>query len=246
MLVVGNWKAYVETRAKARLLASGARRLAGRGHEIVVAPSSPYLGLLVPSRRPGSRSLKYAVQDLSATEGGAATGEVSAAQLAGLGISYAILGHSERRAAGESDAQVAEKVARAHAKGIVPIICVGETERDPEALYLRAVRAQVASAMAGLGPKERLTTVLAYEPVWAIGRGAEAIGPTDLAEMVAYIRKGLGDLVPAAEKVRILYGGSVSAANARLLSEGTGIDGFLVGRASTDAPSFSALVRALP
>jgi triosephosphate isomerase len=125
---------------------------------------------------------------------------------------------------------------------------VGERERDADAAYLAGVRKQVSAVFAPLSPKERLSLVVAYEPVWAIGKtGLEAIQPADLAEMALYIRKVLADFMPgrANQKVRILYGGSVDAMNARALAAGTGIDGFLVGRASTDVAGFSALAKTL-
>jgi len=248
MLIVGNWKAYVESKAKAKALYASARRAAGKGaHEIAVAPSAPYIGLLAPVK-PGKEGVKLAAQDVSVTVGGAETGEVTAGALADLGAEYVIVGHSERRARGETDEAVAEKVRHAFAHGMTPIICVGETERDPEAQYLKAVRAQVNAAMLPLSPKERLAVVIAYEPVWAIGKsGAEAITQADLSEMVLYIRKVLGDFMPgrANQRVRVIYGGSVTPDNIRGLASGTGIEGFLVGRASTDVSMFTALVKAL-
>lgn len=248
MLIVGNWKAYVESRTKAKALHAGAKRLGAKGaHEIVVAPPAPYIGLLVPAR-PGKETAALAAQDVSVTVGGAETGEVAAGALADLGVRYVIVGHSERRAHGESDAVILEKVRHALAHGMTPILCVGETERDPEARYLAQVRQQVSVVFAALSPKERLQMVIAYEPVWAIGKsGAEAITADDLSEMVLYIRKVLGDTMPgrANQKVRVLYGGSVEPGNARMLAAGSGIDGFLVGRASTDVATFSALVKAV-
>lgn len=245
MLIVGNWKAYVETKTKAKALYAGAKRLNAKGeHEIVVAPSFPYLGLVAPLK--GSSYL--AAQDVSVTVGGAETGEVTAGLLKELGVSYVIVGHSERRARGENDEIVLEKARHVLAHGMTPIICIGETERDPEAQYLKRIRQQVSSIFASLSTKERLSVVIAYEPIWAIGKtDAEAIRPADLGEMVLYIRKVLADFMPgrANQKVRILYGGSVDADDARGLAGGTGIDGFLVGRASTDVAGFSALVKAV-
>ncbi len=246
MLIVGNWKAYVESKAKAMALYAGAKRLAAKGdHEIVVAPPLPYLGLLAPSK-PAANGPWLAAQDVSITVGGAQTGEVTAGLLKELGVSYVIVGHSERRARGETDEIVVEKARHALAHGMTPIICVGEAERDPEAQYLKKVRQQVSAAFVSFSTKERLSAVIAYEPIWAIGKtDAEAIQPSDLSEMVLYIRKVLADFMPgrANQKVRILYGGSVDADDARALAAGTGIDGFLVGRASTDVAGFSALVK---
>lgn len=246
MLIVGNWKAYVETSTKAKALFAGVKRLRAKGGpEVVAAPPFPHLGLLVPVK-PVKSGSGLAAQDVSVTVGGAETGEVTAGLLRDLGVEYVIVGHSERRARGESDEVILEKVRHVLAHGITPILCIGETHRDEDAQYLKHVRAQLSVILEGLSAKERLALVIAYEPVWAIG-ASEPITAEDLGEMVLYIRKVLGDFMPgrANQKVRILYGGSVASENARSLAAGTGIDGFLVGRASTDAAAFTALVKAV-
>jgi triosephosphate isomerase (TIM) len=246
MLLVENWKAYVESLEKAKRLYRMGKRLAGaRKHEIVLAPPMPYLGYLASGNR--SR-LAFAAQDLSAHAGGAATGETTASMLASLKVGYAILGHSERRSMGENDALVLAKVQLALASGLTPILCIGERTRDPEARYLAHLRSQLDAIFIPLSPKERARLVIAYEPIWAIGKSAEeSITPPDLTEMVLYLRKLLGEYLTSkgASSARILYGGSVEPGNIRALSLGTGIDGFLIGHASTDGHSFGALVKAL-
>ncbi len=128
--------------------------------------------------REGKSKAALAAQDLSLSTGGAATGEVTANMLAGFGVAYAILGHSERRTNGETDEMVLEKVRHALAQGITPILCVGERERDADAQYLTFVRRQLSAIFKELSPKERLMVVVAYEPIWAIGKSAaEAITP---------------------------------------------------------------------
>lgn len=249
MLIVGNWKAYVESKTKAKALCAGAKRLGAKGvHEIVIAPSFPYIGMLAPARPSAKDVPALGAQDVSITVGGAKTGEVTAGLLRDLGVSYVIVGHSERRALGESDDIVTEKVRHVLAHGMTPILCMGEAHRDQEAQYLKLVRAQISAVFSALSAKERLSIVIAYEPIWAIGKtDHEAITPTDLAEMVLYIRKVLADFMPgrANQKVRVLYGGSVDADDVRQLATGTLVDGFLVGRASTDVTDFSALVKAI-
>ncbi|HVW82338.1 MAG TPA: triose-phosphate isomerase [Candidatus Paceibacterota bacterium] len=246
MLILANWKAYVEDAARAKRLAAAAKRLAARYPkiEIALAPCAPHLGMLAPGNR--SR-IAYAAQDLSATTGGAQTGEVSAQVYADLGAAYAIVGHSERRAAGESGAQIAQKLQHAIAHGLAPVLCVGERERDAASEYLGFVRDQITAALAPLSPRERRAVIFAYEPVWAIGKSAaEAIEPADLAEMLLYIRKIALALMPGkGGTARVLYGGSVEAADIRALAGGSQVDGFLVGHASVDAAMFSALVKAL-
>ena len=245
MLIVSNWKAYVERADKAKALLAAAKRASGKGgHEIVLAPPAPYLALIAA----GSTKVRFAAQDVSLATAGAHTGEVTAAAAAGAGASYAIIGHSERRAAGETDAEVLEKVRHAIANKLTPIVCVGERERDIDAKYLSFIREQVSAVFASLTPKERLQIVIAYEPIWAIGKSAaEAITTTDLAELILYIRKVLGDHIPGKgnQKVRIIYGGSVEPGNIRMLAAGSGVDGFLIGHASVDVPTYSALVKAV-
>jgi len=246
MLIVCNWKAYVETEAKAKKLYITAKKLAlSKAHEIVLAPSSPHLGVLAGI---GKSRVVLGAQDLSQSLGGAATGEITAATLKDAGASYVILGHSERRALGETDAVIVEKVRHALAHGLIPILCVGERARDDEAKYLGFLRAQIDAVFSVLSAKERLTMVVAYEPIWAIGKTAEeAITENDLTEMVLYLRKALSTYIPGngSAKVRILYGGSVEAGNARSLSTATGIDGFLIGHASVDSATLTALVKAV-
>jgi triosephosphate isomerase (TIM) len=245
MLIVSNWKAYVENPAKAKALVAAAKRLVARGGaDIVLAPSSPFLGMFATDK--GNKKLLFAAQDLSDSTGGAATGEITAAMLSGLGVSYVILGHSERRAMGEDDALIVSKVQHALAHGLIPIVCVGERERDADANYLQFLRAQINSIFSPLTPKERIKVVLAYEPIWAIGKSAaESITPHELHEMVLYIRKVLGDFFPgtSAQKVTILYGGSVEPGNIRDLAGGSQVDGFLIGHASVEVSSFTALVK---
>lgn len=242
MLIIGNWKSYVEKKEDAKTLAASVKRLAGKTkHKLVIAPPAPYLALLAGDKR---ALVKTASQDVSDTAGGAATGEISAATVRAAGASYAIIGHSERRARGESDALIADKLVRAFAAGLIPVLCVGEKERDANASYLQTLRTQIESALTKITPKERTKVVFAYEPVWAIGKtAAEAASPRDVAEMMLYIKKVLAPL--GAEKATVLYGGSVEPANAKALMKEGGVSGFLVGHASADQKTFAALVAAV-
>jgi len=243
MLIVANWKAYVEDAVKAKALVRVAKRVANKNVEIVLAPPAPFLGLLAPKNK---SAVAFAAQDVSATGGGPATGEVSAQMYADLGATYAIIGHSERRALGDTDAMVAEKLTHASANGLTPILCVGEKERDPESKYLGFIRDQISAALAPLPERERAHVIFAYEPLWAIGKtAAEAIDPNDLSEMLLYIRKVALGLLSGKGQARVLYGGSVEPENIRALAGGTQVDGFLVGHASVDPIMFAMLVKAL-
>jgi triosephosphate isomerase len=246
MLIVANWKAYIESPEKAKKLFTRAKLLAGKSRtHIVLAPEAPYLGLLAPKNR---SKVSFGVQDVSVTTGGAHTGEVTAATYASLGATYALVGHSERRAKGETLEEVVQKTAHALAHGLTPILCVGESARDTEGKYLAFIRDQITSALASLQPKDRAEVIVAYEPIWAIGKtAAEAITPLDLSEMVLYIRKVLAELLPgkSSARAKVLYGGSVEPGNERDLAGASGIDGFLVGHASVDLATFSELIKTL-
>ncbi len=246
MLIVANWKAYVEELAKARKLLTTSKRVASATRiRVVLAPSAPLLGALALRNR---SVIAFAAQDISATTGGALTGEATAQTYAAAGATYAIVGHSERRALGDTDAIVAVKLSHALTHGLTPILCVGETERDGEGRYLAIVREQLTAALEPLSPRERANVIIAYEPLWAIGKAAEhSIGPNDLTEMVLYIRKVLAELLPgkSSHGSLVLYGGAVERTNVRDLAASSGVDGFLVGHASVDPRDFALLVRQL-
>ena len=246
MLIVANWKAYVQSENKAKKLFAAAKRLTTHSSiEIILAAPAPYLGVLAPSNR---SKVLFAAQDISSATGGAETGEVTAAMFRDLGVTHTIIGHSERRALGDTDVIVSEKVRNAFGNKLVPIVCIGERERDVDAKYLGLLRSQIHAVFQPLSPKERQQTILAYEPIWAIGKSADnALTASDLTEMVLYIRKILGEYLPGngASKIKLMYGGSVEPGNIKSHAQDTGVDGFLVGHASADADVFTALVKAL-
>ncbi len=246
MLIVANWKAYVEDLAKAKKLFALAKRLARATEiDIVLAPPAPLLGALAARNR---SKVAFAAQDVSLSTGGAHTGEATAQVYAAAGAAYAIIGHSERRAAGDTDSIVALKLAHAFAHGLTPILCIGERERDGEGRYLAFVREELTLALEPLTPKERAEVIIAYEPWWAIGKAADAaIAPNDLTEMTLYIRKVLAELLPgkSSRHSLVLYGGSVEPENIRVLAASSSIDGFLIGHASVDPRSFSLLIKQL-
>lgn len=246
MLIIANWKAYVEDSARAKSLLALSKRLSrSTNNTLIIAPPAPFLATLSLGN---TSTVAFAAQDVSASTGGAATGEVTARAYRAAGATYALIGHSERRAGGDTDATVAQKLSHALAQGLTPILCIGEHERDSEGRYLSVVREQLSSAYTNLTAGERKRVLVAYEPVWAIGKTAQAaIGASDLSEMILYIRKVLSDFLPGKTSARtpILYGGSVEAGNAKTLAASTGIDGFLIGHASVDADSFATLVTQL-
>jgi triosephosphate isomerase len=220
-------------------------RLAGvERAEVAVCPPFTSLRAVVDSAR-GSAVGVFA-QNMHQEPEGAFTGEVSAPMLAELGVQGVILGHSERREHfGESDRALALKLPAALRAGLRPILCVGETEqeRDEEATE-RKLRTQLDHDLAGVERSELAEIVIAYEPIWAIGTGRVA-SPEQAQDAIAFIRAFVGDRDGAVgERVRILYGGSVSAANAPELLALPDVDGALVGGASLQADSFAEIVAA--
>lgn len=246
MLIVANWKAYIEDLDKAgKLLRVSSKLSLKTACDIIIAPPAPFAALLASKNK--SR-VTFAAQDISRTPGGAETGEATAAMYKAAGVTYAIVGHSERRAQGDTNTIVAKKLAHALAHDLIPILCIGEQERDSEGRYLSYVREEITSAFTILTQKERTKVVLAYEPLWAIGKTADhAIGQTDLTEMVLYIRKILAELIPGkhSQHALVLYGGSVEPGNIRDLARVSLVDGFLIGHASADEHMFIELVSQL-
>jgi triosephosphate isomerase (TIM) len=243
-LVLGNWKMNGDIAMAEHLLASLVDSLAAGvlgKVDVGVCPPYPYLGLAA-ARLAGSR-LGWGAQDVSAFDNGAYTGEVSAAMLADLGCRWTLVGHSERRTLfGDTDAEVARKAARAVASGIVPVVCVGETLAEREAAATEQVLGRqldaVCPVLAEAARAGSDAYVLAYEPVWAIGTGLTAT-PEQAQAAHAFLRRRLADRgVDAASGARILYGGSVKAANAAALLSQPDVDGGLIGGASLVAADF--------
>ncbi len=241
-LVVGNWKMNGGQSQNAALI-DGFRGSVPEGVDVVVCPPYPYLAQV--KTLVAGAGVGLGAQDLSPRKGGAFTGDVAASMLLDVGCEWVLVGHSERRTLhGEDNRLVAEKVAAALDAGLTPILCVGETldERDGDRAEA-VVSAQVAAVVDVLGLVAMAKVVVAYEPVWAIGTGRTAT-PEQAEVMHACIREGLRVAGVAADGVRILYGGSVTAANAASLFAMPDIDGALVGGASLVADGFSSICAA--
>ncbi|WP_119155777.1 triose-phosphate isomerase [Caldimonas tepidiphila] len=240
-LIVGNWKMHGSLASNAELLA-GIRAAEPFNCDAGVCVPYPYLAACVLALQGSSVAL--GAQDCSAHEQGAYTGEVSAAMLADVGCRYVIVGHSERRAMhGEGDQLVADKAKIALAKGLVPIVCVGETLAEREADQTEAVvKRQLSAVIHTLGPCIS-RVVVAYEPVWAIGTGKTA-SPEQAQAVHAVLRTQLRAATEGADQMKILYGGSVKPDNAATLFAQPDIDGGLIGGASLKAADFVAICRA--
>jgi len=239
-LIAGNWKMNTDRAAAVSLakgLISGADKY--QGVDLLVCPPSVYLTAV--GEVVAGTSVALGAQNMYFEANGAFTGELSAAMLKDVGCKYVILGHSERRhILGETDADVNKKTLAALAAGLVPIVCVGELLSEREANQTAAViRRQFEGSLAGVSAEQIEQTVIAYEPVWAIGTGKVA-SPEQAAEVHADLRRLLVERYNdrSAAKVRILYGGSVKASNAAELLAQPNIDGALVGGASLKADEF--------
>jgi len=235
-LFVANWKMNM-TRAQARAYAEDLGSRIGDGFDAGELVLAPAFTALEAARDPRGR-WALAAQNLSDHAAGAFTGEVSATMIAEAGCRYVIVGHSERRTLfGEDGPLLARKLARAREAGLVPIYCVGESQRERAAGSTAATLARQAEALAD-DPEDR-PLVVAYEPVWAIGTGLAAT-PADSAAAATGLRK----ILASRRDLRVLYGGSVNPGNARQLLQGGGVDGFLVGGASLEAATFAAIAGA--
>jgi triosephosphate isomerase len=240
-LVVGNWKMHGSHAANAELLAGV---LAARPFMADVAVCAPFPYLSEVAVTLAASGIAWGAQDCSAHEQGAYTGEVSVPMLAEFGCRYVIVGHSERRAwHAESDQLVADKAKAALARGVTPIVCVGETLAQREAGETEQVVKRQLSAVIHTLTHCVGEIVVAYEPVWAIGTGRTAT-PEQAQQVHALLRALLAAASPHAGAMRLLYGGSVKPDNAATLFAQPDIDGGLIGGASLKATEFAAICRA--
>jgi triosephosphate isomerase len=244
-LIAGNWKMN-KTPADGVALVTELVAALGKQTDVDVVVCPPFTGLESAAKALDGSTIKLGAQNMHFEASGAFTGEVSAPMLRAIFATHVILGHSERRTLfGEQDAFINKKVIAALKNQLRPILCVGETLAEREAgTTLKVVQTQIEAGLEGVSKEQAATVVIAYEPVWAIGTGK--VATTDQAQEVhAYIRgllvKLFGDAI--AQKVRILYGGSMKPANAPELLSQKDIDGGLIGGASLEARSFTDLVK---
>ena len=244
-IIAGNWKMH-GTVAQTRELAAGlVRRLASatKDRHVVVAP--PFTSLAAAAAAVRGSTIEISAQNVHWEASGAFTGEISAAMLVEAGCRWVIVGHSERRQHfGETDTGVGRRARAALAAGLQPIVCVGETleERD-HGLTFDVVRRQARAALLDLGAAAIRSVCIAYEPVWAIGTGRAAT-PAQAEEVHAKLREIVAEVTDGneAQRLRILYGGSVKPDNIHALMAQPDIDGALVGGASLDVESFARIV----
>jgi len=245
LIIAGNWKMN-KTVAEALDLVNGLKRELGNIKEVDIVVCPPFTALADVSKAILDSNIRLGAQNMSEHNVGAYTGEIAAVMLKEFSVRYVILGHSERRQyQKETDELIAKKALAAHNAAIKPIVCVGETLSEREAgLTEKVLEKQVTGSLAGLTKDQMEETIIAYEPVWAIGTGKTAT--TEQAQQAhAFIRSLLVRMFDeaTARKVRIQYGGSVKPNNARELMEQPDVDGALVGGASLEVRSFADIVK---
>ncbi len=245
LIIAGNWKMN-KTVAEALDLVAGLRRELATVKEVDLLVCPPFTALNEVSKAILDSNIRLGAQNLSEQPNGAFTGEISAVMLKEFSVRYVILGHSERRQyQRESNELIAKKALTAHAAALKPIVCIGETLAEREGGQTETVlQTQLRGSLAGLNKAQMEETVVAYEPVWAIGTGKTAT--TEQAQSAhAFIRQTIAALFDdaVAKRVRIQYGGSVKPANARELMSQPDVDGALVGGAALEVRSFSDIVK---
>ena len=241
-LIAGNWKMNGSLALNDALLKAVIAGLGGATCDVAVAVPAPYLAQ-AQALAQGS-AVSVAAQDVSQHDAGAYTGEVSATMLTNFGVRYVLVGHSERRQYhSETDGAVAQKAQRALAVGVTPIVCVGETLQEREAGQTELVVKRQLAAVIHLNGHCISEVVVAYEPVWAIGTGRTA-SPEQAQEVHAVLRAQLCAASASADRIRLLYGGSMNAANAAQLLAQPDIDGGLVGGASLKPADFLQIIAA--
>lgn len=245
-LIIANWKMNPTKEIEAsNLFKIASKKLSGlKNKKLIICPPFPYLFLFKKNKI--SKVLLGAQNMYRETEG-SFTGEVSPAMLTDLGVKYVILGHGERRKLGESDELINEKVLLAIKSKLYPVLCIGERERDGDGSYLAFLEDQIKKDLVGVSKSQLNNVIIAYEPLWAIGKSAtREATPEEFVEIKIFIKKIISDIYGAkiAHEIPVLFGGSVNSLNAKSFLD-AGADGLLVGRDSINPNKFEALLDAL-
>ncbi|MEK7462501.1 MAG: triose-phosphate isomerase [Patescibacteria group bacterium] len=244
-VVIGNWKLNPNTLKDAGTLATAVAKKFKKNDGVTVAVAPSFLHIAEVAKRIGQKPIFLAAQNVSVEPMGPFTGEVSAAQLRDMRVTYVIIGHSERRAMGENDEVVQKKIQIALKHNLTPVVCIGEKERDTQGNFFSQIEKQVKAITAVLPAAQVKKVVIAYEPIWAIGTGKAATA-ADVKEMQLFLLSTLTKLYDrsTAAKVTLIYGGSVNKDNAAELHREGGMDGFLPGGASLKADDFIQIINA--
>jgi triosephosphate isomerase len=244
-IIIGNWKMAPKNIRDAKATFQNIRSIASKLQNVQTVIAAPYVYLSELKKLETGHRCVVGAQDVSFESDDPHTGEVSADMLKSIGVQHVIVGHSERRAKGETNEDVSKKVIAAAKKGLIVVVCVGELERDEEGEYTLYIKEQVMQSLADIPKKYLGQIIVAYEPVWAIGvKAKREATPEDVLEMRIFLRKVLidmfGDRKGAA--VPVLYGGSVNQKNAFAYIHGCEMQGLLVGRASLKPAVFEKIL----
>jgi len=245
-IIVANWKMNPKTAREAVSIFNKIRThvFKLKNTKVVICPPAVFLNSFSFNKK--SKSFALGAQDVFYEQQGAFTGKISPLQLRDAGANHVILGHSEMRASGETGEIIAKKIGACIKYLITPIVCVGEINRDEEGRYMALLRNQIHETFIGIPKTAIRKIVIAYEPVWAIGKDAlREVTTEEARETIIFIRKVLSEIFDhkLCQNATILYGGSVSAKNAQEFLQHSYIDGFLVGRASLDPKEFIEILK---
>lgn len=243
-LIIANWKMNPQSAKEAGQIFSGISSTIKNVKNVAVVLCAPFV-FISDLKKKNIKKISLGVQNLSKDTEGAYTGEVSAKMIKNIGASHVIIGHSERRAMGESNEEVNKKILQALKNKLIPILCVGESERDHSGFYLGFLKKQIHECLAHV-PKPQMKNVsIAYEPIWAVGKNAvrEATAE-EFTEMSIFIKKIISDMYDSkiAHEVKVLYGGSVHPENAKTFLSTVHSSGLLVGRDSLNPKKFGKIV----
>ncbi len=245
-IIVGNWKMNPTNLIDAKKIVSSVNKLSTKlnNTDVVLCPPFIYLPKLISNKK--NNNVSFGAQNSYSEERGSYTGEVSPTMLKEFGVKYVIIGHSERRAMGETDEIVSKKIALAIDTGLKPILCVGESEHDSQGVYLDTLKNQIKMSLDKVQKKYISEIIIAYEPIWAIG-AKEPMSTSVINEMVIFVKKVVSDMYGHENGISIpvLYGGSVSFRNASDIVANGGVNGLLVGRESVNPEGFVELLKAV-
>jgi triosephosphate isomerase len=246
-IIIANWKMNPQSQKDAGLIFKGISKDSKniKNNKVIVCPPFPFLFIASKFK---SKKVFLGSQNVSSKPEGSYTGEVSPKMLLAMGVKYSIVGHSERRKMGEDNTLLNEKILNLLKYKISPILCIGENKRDHDGFYLSFVSDQIKHCLSAVPKNQMKNVIIAYEPVWAIGKDAtREATKEEFIEMKIFIKKVINDMYgeKVAHSIPILYGGSVNKDNAKIFIEEGGADGLLVGRDSLNTKKFSAIISAV-
>lgn len=243
-IVVANWKMNPQSQKEAEVLLNTISKDIDKlkNKKIIICPPFPFLSIFNKLK---NKKIIIGAQNVSSSPEGSFTGEVSPKMLISMGVKNVIVGHSERRALGEDDKIINEKILNLLKFKISPILCIGERQRDKEGLYLSFIENQIKTCLNKVPKNQMSNIIIAYEPIWAIGQDSVRVATREeFIEIQIFIKKIISDIYDSrvAHSVPILYGGSVNSINAKFFTEDNGADGLLVGRDSLNSKKLSAIL----